>query len=64
MENITNQSLPFISLSKAQEALDCSRSFLYNLIDEGKLKPKYIGRKPYLMIDNIISIMQEKPKEV
>ena len=53
--------LPFISLSKAQSALDCSRSFLYKLIDEGKLKPKYLGKKRYLMIANILEIMTEKP---
>lgn len=64
MEEINQQltvALPFISLSKAQSALDCSRSFLYKLIDEGKLKPKYLGKKPYLMIANILEIMTEKP---
>jgi hypothetical protein len=64
IEDISKQhtaGLPFISLAKAQEALDCSRSFLYKLIDEGKLKPRYLGKKPYLMIANILEIMTEKP---
>ena len=64
MEEINQQltiALPFISLSKAQAALDCSRSFLYKLIDEGKLRPKYLGKKPYIMITNILEIMTEKP---
>jgi len=53
--------VPFLSFRKTQEALDCSRTFLYNLIDEEKLKPKYIGRKPYFMISDIVSILKDTP---
>jgi len=56
--------IPFISILHAQSVMDCSRSFIYKLIDEGKLRPKYIGKKPYLMIENILEIMTEKPLEV
>ena len=56
--------LPFLSFDKTRIALDCSRSFIYKLIDQGKLKPRYIGRKPYFMVENILQIMEERPKEV
>jgi hypothetical protein len=56
--------VPFLSFAKAQEALDCSRSFLYGLIDKGKIKPKYLGKKPYFLIDDILSAMTEKEEEI
>lgn len=57
-------NVPFVSLAQAVVLLDCSRSFIYGLINEGKLKPKYIGAKPYIMMDNILEIMTEKPREI
>jgi len=64
MQNIKqiegNQVLPFISLAQTMKALDCSRSFLYSLIYNGTLKPKYIGKKPYFMVEDIIELIEEK----
>ncbi|MDF2457466.1 MAG: hypothetical protein K0R51_3459 [Cytophagaceae bacterium] len=58
METQTN--LPFLSFNKTMEALDCSRSFMYQLIDEGRLKPRYLKRKPYFIIEEIIAAMDTK----
>ena len=59
MKKETHQA-PFLSLRKTKEALDCSRSFVYGLINKGALKPKYIGKKPYFTVENILNIMEEK----
>ncbi|MBO9699261.1 MAG: hypothetical protein J7604_03575 [Sporocytophaga sp.] len=60
---LDNHTVPFWSINKTIEMLDCSKTFLYDLIREGKLKPKYLGRKPYFMISNILEVMTEKESE-
>jgi hypothetical protein len=52
--------VPFLSFDKTQEALDCSRSFLYSLIEDKIITPKYIKRKPYFLIEDIMKAMTEK----
>jgi predicted DNA-binding transcriptional regulator AlpA len=61
---VPNLQTPFLSFEKTKEALDCSRSFMYKLIDQGKLKPKYLGKKPYFIISEIMELMEERPREV
>jgi predicted DNA-binding transcriptional regulator AlpA len=63
MKEIKNGNVPFLSFEKTREALDCSRSFMYNLINDGTLKPKYLGKKPYFMIEDIVAAMTEKPQD-
>ncbi|HEY8400499.1 MAG TPA: hypothetical protein VIK89_04515 [Cytophagaceae bacterium] len=54
--------VPFLSLSKTAEALDCSTRQIYNLIDKGILKPYYLkgSIKPYFFIQDIVDSMEEK----
>jgi hypothetical protein len=44
-----------VSVEKALEVLDCSRSALYNLFDRGHLRKKYFAdlRKPYVEIEQL-----------
>ncbi len=54
------QTRPFLSFKQTQELLDCSRSFIYGLINSDKLKPKYIGRKPYFMMHDLVSLTDKE----
>ncbi|MBO9699933.1 MAG: helix-turn-helix domain-containing protein [Sporocytophaga sp.] len=54
-----SKGIPFLSFRETQKALDCSRSFMYLLIDKGELKPKYLGKKPYFLINDILSAMKD-----
>ena len=56
----SDEVLPFLSLHQTLTALDCSRSFLYSLIDKGALKPRHIGRKPYFLASEILDLLDEK----
>ena len=62
MENLQNDTntVPFLSLNQTIKALDCSRHFIYTLINEGKIKPKHINRKPYFMIEDIINLLDRQ----
>jgi len=55
----SDEVLPFLSLYQTLTALDCSRSFLYSLIDKGALKPRYVGKKPYFMAKDILNLLEE-----
>jgi len=59
--NIKIKNVPFLSFRETQIALDCSRGFVYGLIDKRKLTPKYIGSRPYFMVDEIIDCMADEP---
>jgi hypothetical protein len=54
MEKIKNyqELIGHLSIKKALEVLDCSRSALYNQFDRGNLRKKYFAdlRKPYVEI--------------
>lgn len=52
---------PYLSFSKTQEALDCSRNHIYNLIERGILTPKFLGKKPYFSVSEMIAALSEKP---
>ena len=57
MEKIKNyqELIGHLSVKKALEVLDCSRSALYNLFDRGHLRKKYFAdlRKPYVEIEQL-----------
>jgi predicted DNA-binding transcriptional regulator AlpA len=54
------QNIPFLSFEETVKALDCSRSFVYSLIEQGILTPKYIKTKPYFIIEDIMKAMKER----
>jgi hypothetical protein len=60
MKKSIEAHLPFLSFSDTMEALDCSKSFLYTLIDQGKVKPKYLNSKPYFFIQDIVKAFEEQ----
>lgn len=53
-------TVPFLSFDQTQKALDCSRSFLYSLVEDKIITPRYIKRKPYFLIEDIMKAMTEK----
>lgn len=55
-----NPELPFLSFKKTQALLDCSRSFLYSQIKSGNIQPKYIGRKPYFLKEDLLRLFNGK----
>jgi hypothetical protein len=59
------ESLSVISLKKLMEQTDFCRQKVYDLIEDGVLKPVYLGgvRKPLFRIDDVKSILVEKQKE-
>ncbi len=57
----SDEALPFLSLYQTITALDCSRSFLYSLIDKGLLTPRHVGKKPYFMAKDIMNLLEESP---
>jgi len=60
MKKTIDAHLPFLSFSDTMEALDCSKSFLTNLVNSGKVKPKYLNSKPYFFIQDIVKAFDEK----
>ncbi|GAL84248.1 hypothetical protein MYP_1476 [Sporocytophaga myxococcoides] len=61
--SISTKEVPFLSFSETQKALDCSKTFMYTLIDKGELKPKYLGAKPYFLINDILGAMKDAPEK-
>jgi len=59
MKKTIDAHLPFLSFSDTLEALDCSKSFLTNLVSSGKLKPKYLNSKPYFFIQDIVKAFED-----
>lgn len=55
--NIALRSMPFLSLKQTVKALDCSRKWLHDLTKSGKLKARYIGRKPYFLVKDICDLL-------
>jgi len=54
-----------LSFKATMAALDCSRSFVYSLIDKGILTPFYIegSRKPYFDLNQIEAAMKSSSIE-
>ncbi|GAL84250.1 hypothetical protein MYP_1478 [Sporocytophaga myxococcoides] len=55
--------IPFITFKKLQKDLDCSESFIYTQIKFGRLKPRYLGRRCYFMVHEVIHAMRDIPYE-
>jgi YHS domain-containing protein len=53
-----------LSVRNTLEYLDCSKSHLYYLIRSGKIKPKYLGKKPYFSVSQIQEAMSEHPESL
>jgi hypothetical protein len=53
-----NVYFPFIGLRDTLKKLDCSKSFLYSLIREGYVKPRYLKGKPYFLVDELMEAMK------
>lgn len=51
-----------LSQKQAITFFDCSRTHLHRLEKAGKIKPKYLGRKPYYNIDEVEKAMTEEPE--
>jgi hypothetical protein len=51
----------FLSFNETVSALDCSKGFLYKLIERKIITPKYILRKPYFSIKEIEAAMTPTP---
>jgi len=51
--------LNYISLNEALRQLDCSKFFIYKLINSGKLTKKKIGKKTFLLVDELNSLLEE-----
>ncbi|HYG38505.1 MAG TPA: hypothetical protein VD908_07805 [Cytophagales bacterium] len=53
-------NVPFLSFEQTVKALDCSRSFVYDLISEKIIVPRYIKKKPYFLIEDLLKAMSER----
>jgi len=61
MKTIDNKNdLGFLSIKESQEALDCSRGFLYQLAREGKLKRLKINSKVYFRVEELRGLADGK----
>ncbi|WP_156140381.1 hypothetical protein [Sporocytophaga myxococcoides] len=50
-------------MSETQKALSCSRTFIEKQIKLGRLKPKYLGKKCYFLIDEVVLAMTDQPED-
>ena len=57
-----SRALDYISLKKLTNELDLSRPRVYQLVHEGRLTPKYIGKKIFFKIQEVNEL--PKPKEI
>ena len=49
--------LGYLSMTDTIKALDCSRSFIYKLMEKKIITPKYLLKKPYFSIQEIENAM-------
>jgi hypothetical protein len=57
---------PILSIEDVKQLLDCSRTNIYNLIDEEIIIPHYFpGKKkrPYFLLDQILGALKAEKKE-
>jgi hypothetical protein len=53
----------YIAFNHAMQKLDCSKHFLYKLMNEGKIRKSKVGKKCYLRVDDIEKILQDSMVE-
>lgn len=57
---------PILSIEDVMQLLDCGRSNIYNLIEEGILVPHYFpnkNRRPYFLLEQIIGALKPGTKK-
>jgi len=59
VEAIEKNELGVLSFKRTKELLDCSQNFIYKLISEGKINPRYIYKKPYFSIRELRDLLNE-----
>ena len=61
-----NAYKPVLSIDDVMQLLDCSRSNIYNLIDEEIIIPHYFPNKkkrPYFLLDQILGALKPEIKK-
>ena len=52
---------PLLSFRETTEFLDCSKTFLRGLIDDGVIKPRYSKTRIYFLPDEIFNYVKSCP---
>lgn len=59
-QDANGSRLPLISLKRLMKDLDISKTKIYQLIDSGRLEAKYIDRKIFFLVGDIVKLAKSK----
>jgi hypothetical protein len=64
MENTTikDNAIGYLTMKNTCQTLQCSPTFIYGLVKEKVLTPKYLGTRPYFSVDEIKAAFNNEKK--